>query len=437
MKRRQMSALLVASVAAMMVVFAPTLSAQTTLAWDATKYFQFNIESVDLDTSMSPYKVKIVFSVSDPTGTRGSITDVGGRYFWNIKSDAPFTAGTASRLGIDVGWNTRDFINTGATGETLMPIFPQGAGAGAALPIQINALTLSAACEADSCPGIDRSGRYFVSTFLPRQAVGTGRIGLEGHPVWPVLVNGALVTASVPVKNVFKDFAISDSAAVARRQVVDIAKCKGCHTGSLRDGRLIPRLSLHGGNRTEEPGVCVICHNPNQTDIPYRTSGKEESVDFKRMVHGIHAGGLRTNPLVIIGRGGSVNDFSTVRFPGELRDCLKCHIDVGGKGTFELPLKTSLGSTTDTRSVYSTPTMNGWVSVDPSDDLKITPTAATCSGCHDKAEVRSHMTRMGASFATLQSAIDSGRVKERCVECHGPGKRKDVRRVHEVGGSDH
>ena len=46
----------------------------------------------------------------------------------------------------------------------------------------------------------------------------------------------------------------------------------------------------------------------------------EESIDFKRMVHGIHAGqadkgGFRTKGLVVYGFGGSVNDFSEVRYP--------------------------------------------------------------------------------------------------------------------------
>ena len=433
MKSKRLSMFLAATPAAMIAMMAPQLSAQTVLAWDETRYFRYNIEQLDLDASSGAYRVKVIFSVSDPTGTKGSIRDGSNNYFWNIKSDAPFTAGTASRVGIDIGWNTLDFVNTGAANESLSPIFPQGAGLGAALPLQINALTLSTPCATDTCSGIDPRGRYFVTAVLPGQAAGTGRAAVEGHPVWPVLVNGTVVQASVPVKSVFKDFAISDATAVPRRQIVDIARCKKCHTGAPREGGVIPRLSLHGGNRTEEPGVCVVCHNPNQTDIPYRTSGSEESVDFKRMVHGIHAGGFRTKPLVIIGRGGSVNDFSYVRFPGELRDCLKCHTDVNGKGTFELPLKSNLGSTINTRSVYSTPTLNGYVDVDPSNDLKITPIAAACSACHDKSEVKTHMTRMGASFSTLQSAITSGKVRERCPECHGPGRVKDVRRVHEVG----
>jgi OmcA/MtrC family decaheme c-type cytochrome len=440
MNQKYPSTMLVALFAVAMAAIAPDLSAQTTLAWDATQYFRYNIDRVDLDKSISPYTVKVIFSVSDPTRKRGSIKDGSENVFWDIKADVPFTTGTTSRLQVDVGWNTIEFFNTGAfrdgIRESLAPYYPQGAGGGgvgAAYPIQINALSASTACTAATCGGVDPAGRYFVTTVLPAQAFGTARAALEGHPAWPMTVNGTTVQAAVPVKNVFKDFAVSDTTVVPRRQIVDINKCKQCHTGTLHGDIVIPRLSLHGGNRTEEPGVCVMCHNPNQTDIPYRTAGNEESVDFKRMVHGIHAGGFRTTPLVIIGRNGSVNDFSSVRFPGELRDCLKCHIDINGKGTFELPVKSSLGSTINTRSVLTTPSLNGYVDLDPANDLKITPTAAACSACHDKAEVKSHMIGTGgASFSTLQSAING----ERCVECHGPGRTKDVRRVHEVGGLD-
>jgi OmcA/MtrC family decaheme c-type cytochrome len=170
-----------------------------------------------------------------------------------------------------------------------------------------------------------------------------------------------------------------------------------------------------------------MCHNPNQTDAAYRTSGSEESIDFKRMVHGIHAGGFRKTPLIIIGRNGSVNNYSSVRFPSELRNCVKCHIDNGARGTFELPMSTTLGSTINSLSVL-TPAP-GQVDVDPSNDLRISPIAATCSGCHDKSETRQHMVRMGASFGVVQSAL-AGR--EQCVTCHGPGKSRDVRRAHEI-----
>jgi OmcA/MtrC family decaheme c-type cytochrome len=422
----------------------PALFAQE-YAWDQAKYFQYNIERVTVDTSESFFKVGVVFSVTDPTGGQGTIKDKGITY-WDIKNDPHFT-GTGARLAVDIGWNTVDFVNTGTAGDSL-PTIPQAragalAGAGAALPVVVTltgATGASVPCPADGCGGYG-IGRYVVRTILPTtRATGTGRVALEGRPVW--LVNGVL--QSVPVKSVFQDVPFTNPGAVARRQIVTISKCKECHTGTMHDGELIPRLSLHGANRTEELEVCVICHNPNQTDIPYRTSGVEASVNFTRMVHGIHAGGFRENPLIIIGRGGTVNDFSAVRFPAELRECTRCHLDSNGRGTFELPINTKLGSTINTGSSYSTVdaatgkvTLSGYVDTNPANDLKITPTAAACSACHDKAEVRTHMVRTGgASFSTTQGAIDNGRVMERCVNCHGRGKEKDVRRAHEIGRSD-
>ena len=220
------------------------------------------------------------------------------------------------------------------------------------------------------------------------------------------------------MRNVFKFFTITGAAIVPRRVVVDVNRCKRCH---------VPHLSLHGDNRTDEPQVCVMCHNPNQTDIPFRTSGPETPMDFKYMVHAIHAGGFRKNAFVVIGRNGSVNDFSGVRFPAELRNCLNCHVD----RAFELPLASNvLGTTIVTRSTYGPPKI---VDGDPSNDLNITPTAAVCSACHDGRGAADHMRRNGGAFAVLQADIDSGLVTERCVNCHGPGRKKDVRRVHEIG----
>jgi OmcA/MtrC family decaheme c-type cytochrome len=310
------------------------------------------------------------------------------------------------------------------------------------------------------------TGRYFVTrTITPAlftTAATTGRVAIEGRPVCNGLLNcpPPVVTwdgtkyvntyVNIPVKSTTADFKFEDSDKAMitspRRQIVDIAKCKGCHDGNKHGDTVVPRLSLHGANRNENLDLCVVCHNPNNTDVPYRflsdadprIGGPETPIDFKTMVHSIHAGGFRKTPFIVIGRNSSVNDFSGVRFPSELRkSCLKCHVEVDGKGSFELPLKTTvLGTTVKTQSTYQVALgAQRTIDVDPTNDLKITPTAATCSACHDNSEVRSHMvTTGGASFATTQNKIGTT-VKERCASCHGPGKDKDVRKVHELSSS--
>jgi OmcA/MtrC family decaheme c-type cytochrome len=326
--------------------------------------------------------------------------------------------------------------------------------------------------------------RYWVEAAITPvkfiRSVTTGRVAIEGRPVCNGVTGYTTVAGlakcpngpptpgpyvNIPVTSAVASFSFqSDKSLHAmiddpRRPIVDIAKCKGCHDGERHGDTDVPRLSLHGGNRNENLGLCVMCHNANNTDVPYRTlttpagtpadariSGNEVSIDFKSMIHSIHAGGFREKPFVVIGFQSSINDFSYVRFPKPLRDCTNCHTDANGKGSFELPLQsTVLGTTVNTRSVYKVAQPQTGVpdsgqfrqiNVNPNDDVKITPIAATCSGCHDKAEVQSHMIRTGgASFATTQAKITSGAVRERCASCHGPGKDEDVRRAHEIGKS--
>jgi OmcA/MtrC family decaheme c-type cytochrome len=202
---------------------------------------------------------------------------------------------------------------------------------------------------------------------------------------------------------------------------------------------------MHGANRNENLAACVICHNPNQTDVPYRqnvygVNGPETPVNFTYMIHSIHSAKFREDvgPYVVIGRNGSINDYSSVNFPGELRNCTSCHVQNGsGRWSFELPLASGvLGTTTVTKSNYLNLDGTGRsVDVDPSNDTKISPIAAACSSCHTKKEVREHMIRKGgASFNTTQAQIGVT-VRERCASCHGPGKDKDVRKVHQISSS--
>ncbi|MCL5103494.1 MAG: hypothetical protein M1133_05190 [Armatimonadetes bacterium] len=408
----QLKSLLLLAAALTMMLASTVANCQ---AWDAVQYFQYNIESVSVQADAAGKPVVVVdFSVTNPvTGTA-----------WNVKTDYPFTQSPSlSRLAIDIGWNAVEYQNTGASGESLAPLL-FGTGLGAALPISINAIKASTSL----------GGNLFRAiSSLPSQAQGTGVAAIEGHPAWPIDVNGVQTYVPVPVKSAYKYFALTETSVTPRREIVDINKCKRCHDGGIHGDQAIPRLSLHGANRNEELHLCVVCHNPNQTDIPYRTSGAEVSVDFKRMIHSIHGAEKRTTPFVVIGRNGSVNDFSTIKFPGVVSNCLNCHTENNGKGTYELPLdKQVLGSTIVTGSVPGVS-----IDVNPANDLKISPTAAVCSSCHDSRDAISHMTsrRAGGSFGVLQSAIDSGQLAERCVNCHGPGRDKDIRKAHEIGGS--
>ena len=373
----------------------------------AAAKFQYNILSVTPTTAGS--KPVVTFSVTDPTN---------GNAPYDLKADPHFTqtVSGASRLAVSIGWSTTDFGNAGAQSSGTPIKFGQ--------PMSIDALAKSVAGAA--------AGTYTV-TFadaIPAGQTSTLRVTIDGHPAGDVTTPGTF-TDRLKVTSVFKDAAITGSVT-ARRLVVDVAKCDVCHAV----------LSLHGNNRTEEPGVCAVCHNPNATDAAQRPTaagvltggvdGKlEESIDFKTMIHAIHAGqaskgGFRTTGIVIYGFGGSVNDFSSVVFPGKLNDCSACHA----------------GTSYQLTGIWASPTANGILSnttstaastTDATDNLRTTPIASVCSSCHDGADVKTHMQDPfnGGIFSATQAAINAA-APENCNFCHGPGKSIDVQKVHGV-----
>jgi OmcA/MtrC family decaheme c-type cytochrome len=392
-----------------------------------------------------PYTYTVVSVTNSAPGSYPSITfsvkNNSTGQLANLQTDLAWTqiASGNSRLFLQIAWDTRDFTNANSNSNSI------AGGRGAAMPIPVNALGTTVFHNLD--------GTYTATSPLPVPitATGTGEVAMEGHPAGQDAAGNW--TLRVPVKSVYRYFLITGSATVARRQIVDVNKCMVCHHS---DGSgVAPRLTLHGSNRTEEPQVCVVCHNPNNTDIVFRglittpltntnprvTVGTytypEQGLDFKRLVHGIHASsaGFRRNPLVVVAFNGTIFDASKlIRYPTSLRNCLMCHIDNGTKGTFELPLAaTVLGSTMNTQSETNATLPNGTfvINSNPDDNVRISPTAAACSACHDESDVISHMVSTGgASFKTTQAAINSGLVQERCVSCHGAGREESVRRVH-------
>ena len=361
----------------------------------AAARFRFNL--IGIGAVAAGGRPVVTFSVTDPTRANAP---------YDIKADAAFTAGAASTLALKIGWTTRDFAND-ASGQ------PFGQ------PVTINALTAAVTGAV--------AGTYSVTSpvTIPAGQTGTLRVTIEGHPAGDVSTAGAF-TDRLVVKSVFKDAAIS-GALLARRLVVDTAKCDVCHG----------TLSLHGNNRSEEIGVCSVCHNANATDAGRRPAAggvdgkREESVDLKTMVHAIHAGeagkgGFRTKGITVYGFGGSVNDFSDVVYPGKLADCASCHVSNSYQidGAWLTPtLSGILGTTVDSAA---SPT-------DAADNLRISPTAAVCASCHDGPVARLHMQDVssGGNFSATQATLN-GSVVEGCSLCHGAGRIFDVKTVHGV-----
>ena len=232
-------------------------------------------------------------------------------------------------------------------------------------------------------------------------------------------MNGDGLTSSnerIPVKAAVAYAGINGATAVPRRQAVDIAKCDECHK----------QLSLHGGNRTDNPQLCVICHNPNMSDINQRGGnctaafGTDDSpTDFKRMIHLIHASGTVGQPFNVCGFGNSPITFDFI-FPGKLNNCEGCHVP---GGYYPSEPGERLGTTVDVN--------------DPTtftDDRVISPNAAVCSACHQESLEAEHMRQNGADFDATKAAdgtLISASV-ETCALCHGPGRIADVKVMHHV-----
>jgi OmcA/MtrC family decaheme c-type cytochrome len=183
--------------------------------------------------------------------------------------------------------------------------------------------------------------------------------------------------------------AITDAQPVARRAVVDLAKCNDCHN----------TLALHGGQRfkVEE---CIICHHPNENDRSRRPADKmpAESVHMKYMIHKIHTGEELELEYTVYGFGNTPHNYNEVLYPGDRRNCEACH----NPGTYDLPLPSG---------VLGTPTPRDWYT-------PMAPGAASCLSCHGSVDAAAHAYVNNAPFA------------EACASCHGEGAEFAVTKVH-------
>lgn len=256
---------------------------------------------------------------------------------------------------------------------------------------------------------------YTFTHTIPVGATGTYTIGGEARMSVTVL-GGTTSSQSVDESpsNPVVNFSVDGSPLTPRRTVVALNNCNQCHVD----------LSLHGGlrNNTE---YCVLCHNPSNTDASQRANAvvasdkalPPQGINFALLVHRIHdgvnvvpAGG---KPYIVVGFGGSHNDFSGILFPamspsGEatyLQDCSLCHANSTEQN--DLPLMGNLNQVTDPQ---------GWIN-------PVQPTSSACSGCHVSKAEASHFAANGGNPATNP-------LGEACTVCHAAGAQFAVDAVH-------
>lgn len=276
-------------------------------------------------------------------------------------------------------------------------------------------------------------------TWTDNSDTGTIKINLETLPnqqwdsiknnlsnvVGTLVVRGSLgnFPATLSLKTATQDirFDNSDVADDGRRQVVDFLagqgndanrdryagwdKEHGSNTQSCSSCHL--QLAMHAGV-TNNVQACVVCHNPQRTDLNSRTKrgtdlaansmvklgidGQyEESLDLKRLIHGIHSAGDKFRKDTFTAYGLAVETFGKDKgnsFPGKLDNCKSCHIqdEDSGQWTFELTQlpRGMIGSTAITADWSTLPfKIDGGAQHDLSNHLKMSPIASVCSSCHD------------------------------------------------------
>jgi len=241
--------------------------------------------------------------------------------------------------------------------------------------------------------GSDGTCLYQFLHAIPAKATGTYSIGMEGRRGYTILP-GTTVAVSTEYGAVNKvvNFSVDGSPVVPRRKVVDIALCNACHV----------TLSVHGENRNQIE-MCVLCHNPSETDVSQRTSAAlkgttPQAVNFSLMIHKIHTGSTQAangQPYVIAGFGANPVDFSDVTFPafdtsggvGNVQACNMCHVNGS-----EQNLPTGLNDVT---------TPQGFLNPTPA-------VTAACTSCHASKPEVSHAlantTKLGESCEACHSA---------------------------------
>ena len=211
---------------------------------------------------------------------------------------------------------------------------------------------------------IDAASGTYTYTFATKAPVGfdvtaTHTIGAQAERNLSAYGFPTLYTSDTTF-----NFVPNGSPVTVVRDIVNEASCNGCHNPLNEHGEPGPRTEI---------AYCVLCHTPQSTN-----PDSLNTVDLKVFIHKIHMGA--TLPSVVAGtpyyieHRGSREDYSTVVFPQDTRNCTKCHA--------------------------AGPTQSSYWATQPS--------RAACGSCHDDV-----------NFATGTNHVNLIQVDDtQCTNCH-------------------
>ena len=334
-----------------------------------------NLAITKVDNGVAGKAPTVTFTIKDNSGAAISMAQM---------------TGGSNRLALVMAGPTTDYGDTNFGSDVTTPGY-----------VSENPVP-TAKCSADG------TCTYTFTHAIPASATGTFAIGIEGRRGITLLAGTTQQQSSeYGAINKVVYFSVDGSKVVPRRKVVDVANCNNCHS----------YLSLHGENRNQIE-MCVLCHNHNENDLAYKSAATNpadktsplQSVNFTLMIHKIHTGDKMQTQFgttyVIVGFGGSHNDFSDVAYPvftpsgstGDTAKCYMCHVN-----TSEAHFPIGLAAVKDPQGMLN-------------------PSPATTSAC-----TACHQTKSAVAHAASQTDPKFG---ESCDVCHGTGADFDVDKVH-------
>jgi OmcA/MtrC family decaheme c-type cytochrome len=427
----------------------------------ASTRFAYEVVSVT-DTSNGTLEggetPRVTVRVVDPTN---------GNAPYDIQAaDSPFRASNSAALRVDLAWTGTEFSNIGSASNSNPPNQTTAGNA----PFQPTVVTFASGVNlapnvvnngdgtfsVDAFTGTPPATTPFVlpdrGTFFPGGDAALRAGGLvaiaEGRPILDADGNGSLDSLQVAGTGITAGW---DGDSTSRPSIVDITRCNECHEV----------LSLHGGNRTDNTQLCSTCHNPSATDIRMHVAAaparcnvllgdttQDVSIDFRFMIHAIHAAGRRAEegalPYEVCGHGNSAHvyvsdetpaaDFSDytasdsvveVDYPGKINNCESCHVPPTASNP------SYYGR--DPAKMLAQTTRAGADRTVVTDDTANSPTVAACIACHTTSTATAHMTQNGGVIGGIKLA--TGQVtgqQETCLLCHGPGRTSDLREAHRI-----